>query len=166
MQLKCRVNPSSTIALHTCPIEGTQPSFASHALKLVLHTPSFYCKIQNVSIQKALSQNSKYNKYKITAEVMSSDPPACIHFMGSTNMEEQSGGSFAKVSPFLFFHLKHFSPSPRSWGTTCSCEATILRHFLHLYMIWVFGFDLILELSAASISLYFYILTVNGTKIT
>lgn len=64
---------------------------------------------------------------------------ACIHFMGSTNMEEHSDCSFSVRSPLLFLHLKHFSPWPRSCGTMFSCAATIRRHFLQRYMTWGFG---------------------------
>lgn len=43
VKLKCRVNPSSTVALHTRPIERTQSRFAAHALNLLFHTTILYC---------------------------------------------------------------------------------------------------------------------------
>jgi len=61
--------------------------------------------------------------------------PVSIHFMGSTNIEEHSGGSwFSQQSTLFLFHLKHCSPFPRSWGTIFSSDATILLHLLQRYM--------------------------------
>lgn len=62
--------------------------------------------------------------------------PACIHFMGSTNIEVQSAGwfLFSQDPLLLLFHLKLDSPFPRSWEIIFSSEATILLHFLHRYI--------------------------------
>lgn len=68
---------------------------------------------------------------------------ACIHFIGSTNIEEQTGFLSFSKELLLFFHLKHCSPSPCWWVTTFSCVATILRHFLQRYIIS--GFESVTE---------------------
>ena len=44
-------------------------------------------------------------------------------------------------SPLLLLHLKHDSPFPGLCETMFSSAATILRHFLHRYNTWGFGFD-------------------------
>lgn len=43
VQLECRIHPSSTVALHASPVEGTQASVAALALKLLFHEAVFHC---------------------------------------------------------------------------------------------------------------------------
>lgn len=43
MKLKCRINPGSTVALHTSPVEVTQTSITTHTEKFLLHMTFLYC---------------------------------------------------------------------------------------------------------------------------
>lgn len=43
VQLKCGIYPSSTVALHPCPIKRTQTCFAANAQKFISHVTFLHC---------------------------------------------------------------------------------------------------------------------------